>query len=156
MALTAEAERAFLSEAVGKVPIDLVSFESESFGALRLCSDTTPFTSRGNTYSPAPLLNVKLAPSQPGQFPAVDFEIGVNDQSIVAALRSIEESPTIRYEVVLASSPDTVQKGIGALTIEAVEMGLLRLRMKLGVFPLFKVIGPKRAYTPDLAPGAHV
>jgi hypothetical protein len=156
MALTAAAERAFLSESVGEVAIDLVSFEHESLGAIRLCSNTVPITSRGNVYSPAPLIDVKLAPSQPGQFPAVDFEIGVNDQTIVSALRSIDDSPTVRYEIVLASDPDTVQKGIGALKIESVEIGILRLRMTLGVFPLFQVIGPKRAYTPDIAPGAHI
>lgn len=156
MPLNAEAERAFMSVSVPKVPIDLISFEHESIGAVRLCSDTKPTPSRGNVYNPAPLLNVKLAPSQPGRFPAVDFEIGVNDQVIVAALRSVDESPIVRYEVVLANDPDTVQKEIGALTMGSVEMGILRLNMSLAVFPLFNVIGPKLAYTPDVAPGVHV
>ncbi len=156
MPLTPAAERAFLSESVNQVPIELLSFEHESFGAMRFCSNSVPVVSRGNTYTPAPLLDLKLAPSQPGQFPTVDFTIGVNDQSIVATLRSIDESPTVRYEIVLASDLDTVQKGIGSLRIESVEMGLLSLRMSLGVFPLFQVIGPKLAYTPDIAPGVHV
>jgi hypothetical protein len=156
MALTAAATRAFLSESIAEVALDLLTFEADGLGSLRFCSNTSPVTSRGNVYTPAPLLDVRFAPSQPGQFPVVDFTIGLNDQSIVAAMRSIEESPTVTYELVLASDPDTVQKGIGNLKIESVELGLLRLRMSLAVFPLFQVIGPKRAYTPDIAPGAHV
>ena len=156
MPLTPEATRAFLSESVNRRPIYLLSFEHPSFDAIRMCSNDTPIVSRGNQYSPVPFLDVKLAPSQPGQVPMVDFTVGVNDQSVVAALRQIDESPTVTLEVVLAEAPDTVQKAVKNLRMEQVEMGMLRIKMSLGVFPLFQVIYPRLAYTPDIAPGVHV
>lgn len=156
MPLTSDAKRAFLSGNVNRTLIWLLTVFHESFGNQRFTSNTVPFVSRGNTFVPVPFLEVKKPPSQPGQIPAVELTIGVNDQAFVAALRAIDDSPLLTLEMVLAEDPDVVQDLTKNLTLEEAEMGVLVLRVFAGSFRLLQVLGPRLAYTPDVAPGVFV
>ena len=156
MPLTPDAVRAFRSVSVNRTPLKLLTVAHLSFGTYRFCSNTVPIVSRGNTYTPAPFHDVPPPPSLPGQIPAVEFVLGVNDQEFVARLRGIDESPTLTLELILAEDPDVVQHTVRNLTIEEAEMGVLRLRVQSGAFRIFQVTWPKLAYTPDRAPGVFV
>lgn len=156
MPLTTDAERAFRSVHVDRTPIKLLTVSHAAFGTQRFCSDTKPFVSRGNTYTPVPFVEMPAPPSQPGQIPVVDLVVGINDQEFVAALRAIDESPILTLELVLAEHPDVVQHTVRDLTVQQAELGLLRLSVQSGAYRIFHGTSPKLAYTSDLAPGVFV
>lgn len=156
MPLTPEAQRTFRSLSSTFTHIWLLTFFHASFGYQRFTSNTVPFVSRTLAFIPIPWLDVKKPPSQPSQVPAVEMLIGVNDQTVVDAIRAVDDSPLATLELVFAEDPDVVQDLTKDVTFEEVEFGVLMMRVYAGHFRIFQTLWPKRAYTPDVAPGAFV
>jgi hypothetical protein len=154
--LSATAKRAFCSGDPDKTTIYLLTLVSATLGTLRYTENTVATPSRGEVWNPAPLIQLALTPSAPGQVPRVDFIVGVNDQSVMAGLRAVDDSPIITLEEVLAEDPDVVLAATGDLEIVDCHFGLLILKMDMTASKLFHVTVPKLAHTPDRSPGVHV
>ena len=75
---------------------------------LRFTSDGVDTESRGNTYIAFPF-QISLPPSSKDQPPKMQLTIDNVDRQIVQTIREIQSAPSITVEVVLASTPDTVE-----------------------------------------------
>ena len=109
--LSALARKALYSQETGEVPILLLTILVGSEIAARICDSFTPVTSRGQTFSPFPFSLVLPEESDEG---AMRARLAVDNVSreLTAWLRSLQPSPvpTVRIELVLAGTPDVVER----------------------------------------------
>jgi hypothetical protein len=77
---------------------------------IRLVNNRQSVVSGGETYSPY-AFGVDMPGDSEGRVSAVYLVIDNTDRSIVQAVRSINDAPTVTIRVVLASAPNTVELG---------------------------------------------
>lgn len=109
--LSAAARRALSGEETGEVFLFLLTITNVGLAQpLRFVNDTADLVSRGHTYLGCPF-SITLPEDREDQLGQVVLAIDNIDRSIVAALRAIQQVPSVVLEVVLASSPDTLEAG---------------------------------------------
>jgi len=94
---------------------------------LRFVNNGDDVVSRGNTYLAYPF-QISLPDEREDSPAQVSLSIDNIDQGIVTAVRGLTEPPSITLEVVLASSPDTVEAGPFDFALRGVEYDAMRVQ----------------------------
>lgn len=110
--LSADGLKAALSGWTEEVFLECLTFEHEDLSApIRLVNDRQDLTRGANTFTAFPF-SVQLHRRTDDSLAQAVINADGVDQRLVSALRSIlEPRPTVKYEVVLASSPTVVEQG---------------------------------------------
>jgi hypothetical protein len=103
---------AMLAQETGEVFLAAITLNHSSFATpIRLVSDQQALTRTAGTFQPF-AFDVKLPNEQEDQVPQVQITIDNVDRSILTQIRTIgAERPTLMLEVILASSPNTIEAG---------------------------------------------
>lgn len=108
--------------------------------------------SRGNTHIAYPF-EINLPDSIGDSLPQVTLSIDNVSREIVDAVRNMDDAPSISLEVVLASSPDTVEVGPFPLTVKTVDYDAMKVEFLLTFEESLLDGFPAQRFTPDLYPG---
>lgn len=116
-----------------------------------LTDNLTDITSDGQVFTAFPM-KVVLPPDVPSEMPQVDLVIDAVDRSIIIAVRSIATPPTVTINVVMASTPDTIECGPLVYEAVAVDYNATEVRLRLEVERILSEPYPANLYTPHTAP----
>ncbi len=109
------------AESTGEVWLLLCTIEHPEIedGALRFVNNMESVTSRGELYIAFPF-SVELPGEDAENLGEARLRIDNIDRMIVEVIRTITTPPTVTLEVVLASSPDTVEASFQGMTLRSV------------------------------------
>lgn len=119
---------------------------------IRVASAGEDLVSRGDTYQWFPF-RITLADEVDEAPRAVRLSIDNVDRRIVEAVRPLAGDIAVEIEVVLASSPDTVEVGPVHLTLRDVEYDRLVVEGTLQPEDILNEPWPAYSYTPSWFPG---
>jgi hypothetical protein len=115
--LSAAARQSMFGSETDQVWLLLLTINHQSLSEpIRVVRNFTQITSRGNIYI-AMAFDIELPGDDPDNLSQVRLRIDNVDRSIVEAIRQMDSPATCEIEVVLASSPDTVEVGPFSLTL---------------------------------------
>jgi hypothetical protein len=83
---------------------------------LRFVNNLQSVTSRGNLFVAFPF-EIELPGQDPESMGEARIKLDNIDRSIVSTLRGMTEPPTVTFEIILASQPDTVEASFEGLTL---------------------------------------
>jgi len=151
--LSAAARNAIFASQTAEAFLVLLTLDHPTWGApVRVTSDAVDTASRGYTYKPFPFL-VSLPEERDDALARVRLTIDNVDRSIIAALRPLTSPPTVTLEVVLASSPDTLEAGPFDFTLRNVEYDALTITGDLMFEDVLNEPFPAGSFTPASYPG---
>jgi len=87
------------------------------------------------------------------QLPAVSLTIDNVSRDVIQAVRELDSPPTVRIQVVLASSPDTIERGPYTLTLREVEYDQIAISGSLQPEDLLTEPAPVGVFSPGDYPG---
>jgi len=96
---------------------------------------------------------IALPDQRDDQLPQVELVIDNVDRRISDAIRGLSSPPTLTLEVVLASSPDTIESGPHTLTLLDAGYDAQSVRGRLGFEDVLNEPFPKDSFTPKDFPG---
>jgi hypothetical protein len=100
---------AVFSQETSEVFIVLITIDHDDLAApIRVCSNSVDIVSRGNTYIAYPF-EITLPDDSDEKISAGSITIDNVSGEIAKGVRLLQTPPTVSIEVVLASSPDTVE-----------------------------------------------
>ena len=121
---------------------------------LRLCLNPKPITSRGHVYSFFPF-QITLPEEREDQAPVARLVIDAVDLVIVSVLRQIEAAPTVTIELVLASSPDTVEYQGAPMLWRSIAYTVTTVDGTLQGPRIFYSRFPAEVFSPATTPGVY-
>jgi len=113
MALSQGALQAVLASATEKVFLECLTITHSDITTIRVVNDSQDLTRSVGSYKRFPF-QVSAATQTQDRPPAIDITADAVDQQIILALRQLagkRERAQIKYEVVLADTPDQVEFG---------------------------------------------
>lgn len=113
MALSQGALQAVLASATAKTFLECLTIEHSEMDTIQIVNDSVNLERESGTFVAFPF-SVSAATQSQDRPPAIDITGDAVDQRIVVALRQLagsRERATIRYEIVLADTPDLVEFG---------------------------------------------
>lgn len=113
MALSQGALQAVLASATGKVFLECLTITHSDMQTVRVVNDSVDLVRSEGTYQHFPF-QVSAATQTSDRPPALMITADAVDQTIISALRPLagkRERAKIKYEVVLADTPDSVEFG---------------------------------------------
>lgn len=148
MTVSATARAALFAQQADEAFLALLMIEHDDLPAsLRFVNNPQDVTSRGNVYLGFPF-TIDLPPQDPDRPPRVRLLIDNIDRQIVAGLRTIATPLTITLEVVLASSPDTVEVGPFAMTLASAVYDALTIEGDLAYQDVLNEPFPGDSFSP--------
>lgn len=121
-------------------------------GVLRFTNCGADVTSRGQVFKQWPY-QLGLPDQRGDALPRPQLEIAAVDLAVITALRTITTPPTITFEVVLDSTPDTVEAGPIEYTLEGVQYNVATVRGTLAHENVMSEAAPGYRFTPQHFPG---
>jgi len=107
--MTAEAE--LLKQETGEAFLVLLTIDHDDLTApIRVVNNHENITSNGNEFIAFPF-EIELPGAGGDSLPEVTLRIDNVDRQIVQAIRSISGPPTVTLEVIMASTPNTIEAG---------------------------------------------
>lgn len=142
-----------MASRTGACPLVLITIDHADLPTpLYVTSDRVPTDSRGHTFVPCPF-HVTLPDDVSDAPPQATLSIDNVERDVVAVLRQLTTPPTVTLEVVLASTPDTVERGPYQLTLRRAGWNTLILSGELGYEALLDEAASSERFTPNLYPG---
>lgn len=152
-ALSNTGKASLFAASTAEVWLHLLTIEHDDLQSpVRLVDNTEAIVSRGNTYTPFGF-RPQIPAEVDGALPKIEIQIDAVDQTIIAQLEELQTPPTITLEVIMASSPDTVERGPWHFTIRSVNYNALTIRSELTYEALTAEPFPYRRFTPTEFPG---
>jgi hypothetical protein len=101
--------------------------------ALKLVNNTEMvIRGKGDTYLPYPF-KITLADDDAEKLPTLQLEIDNVDKLLIEAIRGLEEPPTMKLELVLASNPKVVELAIDHLILRSIQYNAMSITGTLEV-----------------------
>jgi hypothetical protein len=151
--LSLPALQAVLAQESGEVFLACLTITHAMLAApIRLVDDTKDLIRAAGTFS-AFSFAITVPPQQDDKLPSVKLTVDNVDRSIAVALRSISSPASVSLEIVLASSPDTVEQGPFALTLRNAQIVADAVVCDLMFEDLLNEPFPKNYFTPVDFPG---
>jgi len=119
---------------------------------IRLARRSIDLTSNGDVYTAFPF-QVHLPQQREGEPPSVQLQIDIVDNTIMAAVRSISSAPTVQIQVVMVSSPNTVEFDSGNMTLNNLSANEFSLSGALSYEETLDEAYPGEYITPANFPG---
>lgn len=152
-ALSTTGKASIFAASTAQVWLHLLTIDHDDLASpIRLVDNTEAVISRGDTYLPF-AFRPQIPAEVDGQLPKVELQIDAVDQTIIAALEVLQTPPTITLEVVMAGTPDTVERGPWYFTIRSLNYNALTIRSELTYEALTAEPFPYRRFTPTEFPG---
>ena len=153
--LSAAAARAILARETAEVFLACLTISGAGLDTLRAVNNTEPLVRAGGTFHPYPF-DMDWPEDTDSGSPTVRLRVDNIDRQVTGALRAYEGVPKVTVEVVLASSPDTVEMA-GEFSLLAVDYDALVITGTLGYEEDFlNQAVPAQSYTPTSSPGLFV
>lgn len=132
----------------GEAPLILLTIgHSTLTNPLRFTSDAVDTVSRGNTYITFPF-QIEFPQDTDEEFPRARIRIDNVSQEIIGTIRSISDPPVVTMEVVLASSPDTVEASWSDFEMEHVSYDAMQITGRLTIEHFAHQAYPGGRFTP--------
>lgn len=156
---------AALVQNTGEVPVLLVTIDHDNFSEpIRVSTDnadtfdvdgttTRGTTSNGNNYIFYPM-EIVLPDDSDESYAQASLTIDNIDRSILAAVRAITDSPSVSMQVVLASSPDTVEAEFSNFEFDSISADSLTVTGSLSLGHYYAEPFPGPSMLPSNFPGA--
>lgn len=151
--LSTTGKASIFSPATGEVWLHLLTIDHDDLTSpIRLVDNNEAVVSRGETYLPF-AFRPQIPAEVDGQLPKVELQIDAVDQTIIAQLEELQTPPTITLEVIMAGTPDTVERGPWYFTIRSINYNALTIRSELTYEALTAEPFPYRRFSPLEFPG---
>jgi hypothetical protein len=148
--VSANALRAMLAENCDEVFLVCLTVNHSSFSTpYLLVNDQKPLTRTAGTFQPF-AFDASMPNEEEDQVPTVLIAIDNIDTAILNSIRTIgAERPSVKMEVVLASSPNTVEAGPFNFAVLDISYDATIIHFQLGFEDdLLNTIFPASSYTP--------
>lgn len=122
---------------------------------IRVTSDGVDTTSNGNTFTAFPF-QINLLDDTDTGAPTANLTIDNIDRTVVDAIRSIDTPAAVTIQIVLASSPDTVEASMSMLELINTEWDRLKVTGTLSYESFDNDAFPAKVYNPKEFPGIPV
>jgi hypothetical protein len=151
--LSAAAKEALYLPSTDAVFLPLLTITSADIDApLYLVSNTVDIVSNGNTFTAYPFA-IDLPPQDDEVTIGTQISIDNIDRQIMTTLRQITDVPQISLSIVLASSPDTLERGPLPFDLASVDYDAMSITGSLTFDAIFDEPSPAYAITPADFPG---
>lgn len=155
-AVSINAMRAMLAQETGEVFLVCITITHPSITTQRLVNNTQPLVRAAGTYNPCPM-QLTLPSERADQLPQVNLVLDNIDRTVLEQIRTITGVPAVTMEVVLASSPDTVEAGPFDFSLLSATYDVLVINGVLGYMDdILNQQVPAQNYTPTNSPGLFV
>ena len=121
-------------------------------GPIRLTSDAVDTVSRGETFAAVPI-DITLPDDTEDRPPTARLTVSAVDRTVVQAVRSINTSPSVTIEVVLASDPDRVEVRWPDLELRNVSYDAVVVSGEVTLQNFAQRAFPARRFDPATFPG---
>ena len=153
MPLSPTARAAAYAQSTGEVFAWLLTVSHPDLTTpIRLTTDTDTVTSNGNIYTPFPM-QIALPGSIGAQGGAARIVLDSVDETVRNELRNLTTSPTLTFELILLSEPNTVIKGPITYELFDSEIDRLFISASLVFRNAFREAYPGRFFNQATAPG---
>jgi hypothetical protein len=154
--LSAAAAEAILARETGEVFLACLTIFGDGLDTLRAVNNTEPVVRDGATFHPYPFEPV-LPEDTDTAANGVTLRVDNCDRQVLRALREYQGVPQCTLEVILASSPETVEVGPFEFSVLAFDADALTINVQLGYEEDFlNQAVPAQTYTPSNSPGIFV
>lgn len=151
--LSSPAKAAIFAQETGEVFLHLITISHALLvPSLRFVDNHVDITSRGNVYLGWPF-EITLPAERDDAVPNVQIQIDNVDRRIIEGIRRLTSAPQITLEIILASSPDTVEAGPFDMKLRTIEYNALTITGTLAPEDVLAEPYPPFAYTPQYFPG---
>lgn len=147
------AMRAMFAQQTGEVFLVCLTITHPSITTQRLVNNTQLVVRSAGTYQPYPM-QLSLPAQLDDQLPTVDIVVDNVDREVLQQIREVSGVPKVTMEVVLASSPDTVEAGPFDFSLKQASYDVLAITGTLGYEDdILNQRVPAMSYTPSNSPG---
>lgn len=154
--LSPAAARAIIARETAEVFLACLTISGDGLDTLRAVNDSQPLVRSSGTFHPYPF-DVVLPEDTDSANPTVQLRVDNIDRQVTRALRDFNGVPQVALEIVLASSPDTVEAGPFEFSLLSVDYDALLITGTLGYEEDFlNQAVPAQSYTPTNSPGLFV
>lgn len=167
MRISLDALRAIYAQESGDYPILLLTISHKNMSEdIRISTDPTTrlpaFTTDENVvygtvsqsldfiYCP---IEISLPSDEEDSAPQTELTVSNVGRELVEAIRSLETSPTVTMEMVLASNTDQLEGHIAGFQFQDITINTLTITGTLTIETLTNEPFPFRTFTPSTAPG---
>lgn len=148
--------QAMLSRETDEVFLVTMRISHSSFPTIRIVNNTQSITKSDGIYQPFPF-SIVLPNDTEEQVPQMQVQFDNIDEMITDAVRTVSGRPNCSFEVVLASSPNTVEAGPYNFTIMSAQYDAKTVSCTLGFEEdILNQAVPKGVYNPSNSPGLYV
>ena len=147
------AMRAMFAQQTGEVFLVCLTITHPSITTQRLVNNTQPVVRSAGAYQPYPM-QLSLPAQLDDQLPTVDIVVDNVDREVLQQIREVSGVPKVTMEVILASSPDTVEAGPFDFSLKQASYDVLAITGTLGYEDdILNQRVPAMSYTPSNSPG---
>lgn len=151
--LSAAAKKAIFSQETSEVFLPIITIQNVGIGLpLRFVANSQDIVSRGNTYLACPF-QLALPDDADQAPPRVNLTIDNVALEITEAIRALVTAPLLALEVILASSPDTIEAGPFNFTIRSAQYDATAVTAELVFEDVLNEPFPSATYIPKNFPG---
>lgn len=148
--------QAMLSRETAEVFLVTMRIMHSSFSTIRIVNNTEAIVKSDGTYQPFPF-SIILPNDTDDQVPQMQVQFDNIDEMITDAVRTVTGRPTCSFEVVLASSPNTVEAGPYNFSIMSAQYDAKIVTCTLGFEEdILNQAVPCGIYNPGNSPGLYV
>lgn len=155
--VSASALQAMLSRETAEVFLVAMRISHASFGTMRIVNNTEVVSRSDGNYVPFPFA-ITLPAETEEQVPQVTVVFDNIDEAILDAVRTVSGArPAVSFDVILASSPNTVEAGPFNFSIMSVQYDARQVTCSLGFEEdILNQQVPRGNYSPSNSPGLYV
>ena len=152
--ISSTAMQAILAQNTPEVFIPCLKIDHPSFAnPIRLAFNTETVSRTDGDYLPY-AFQITLPEQREDQIPQVILTVDNTDLSVNNAIRTLVGQPTVTMDVVLASSPNTVEVGPFDYSLQSAQADANTIQGTLGFeMDIFSQQVPAQLYTPVSSPG---
>lgn len=144
---------AVVSQNTDEVFLFLLTLDHEDLEApIRVVNNVENITSNGNVYTAFPF-DLILPQDDGDTLPQVIISLSNVDLSLVDEIRSLTGALTVTLEVVLASSPNTIEMSIDGMQTISIQYDAQKIEATCQVEDTLNLVFPNDAYLPFNFPG---
>lgn len=148
--------QAMLSRETSEVFLVTMRVMHASFPTIRIVNNTQSIERNDGTYLAFPF-SVQLPSEQEDRITEIYVQFDNIDDDILEQIRTIEGRPNVSFEVVLASSPNTVEAGPFNFSIIDAKYDARLVTCSIGMEEdILNQAVPKGDYNPITSPGLYV
>jgi hypothetical protein len=151
--ISATAKSAAFAEETSEAFLVLLQITAPSLAAtINVVNNYSNITSNGTEYIGFPF-DITIPDESESQMPSAKLTIDNVDRQIVEAVRMLTETANISISVILASSPNTIERGPYSMQMRNVEYDGINVSADLLSDDIFNEPYPGKAFTPTNWPG---